>query len=228
MVVLIIYSDEITINNKYLKILPNFLATYASNACCVVQRLAWCLGHHSKAEPNKTESNRAPCVIRSSTDAPFIPLHMSWQPNPFRSHRFALDASGRVAIIVRNERPFRWIHRVALSATYTLNTWRVVHGMARRTRRQSHCNPSRAEQNRSEPNGNDLCAGLRTHWLYLFVYPESLIQFDRSASLSTRPVASLPSWGLRVAFVNSISSRRVIYEIYILYVTCQAGIGHSP
>jgi len=55
----------------------------------------------------------------------------------------------------------------------------------------------------------ELCAVLRTHRLNLFAYPDSLIHFDRSASLSTRSVASLLSWGLSVAFIGSLSSLRV-------------------
>jgi len=89
-------------------------------------------------------------VVRSSTDAPFIPLQLSWQPNPFYSLRVAHVAS----LLSWGLRVFSSYHsrRVALSLRYALNTWRFVQGLARRLMRHSHCKPSRAEQNRSEPN----------------------------------------------------------------------------
>jgi len=143
-------------------------------------------------------------VVRNSTDAPVIPLRLSWQPNPFRFLRVALDASCRVAVVVKTERRFG---RFALSAIYALNTWRVRQVLARRLRRHSHYNPSRSEPNPIGPP--ELCAGLRTHRLYLFAYPDCLIHFDRSASLPTRPVSSLLlcSTELRLGQVTLVASR---------------------
>jgi len=107
----------------------------------------------SRAEQNRSEPNRISWVVRSCTDAPFIPLQLSWQPNPFCPLRVAVGASRRVAVFVRTERRFRWITlvRVAFSVRYALNAWRVVQGLARRLRRHSHCKPSRSEQNRNDP-----------------------------------------------------------------------------
>ena len=94
--------------------------------------------------------------------------------------------------------------RVAFSVRYALNRWRVVQGLARCLSRHSHCNPSQAEQNRTEPNLNAWVVRSSTDAsLYLFSYPDSLLHSDRSASLSTCHVASLLSWVLSVAFVGS-------------------------
>jgi len=97
----------------------------------------------------------------------YVPLHLSWQPTTFRSLRVALDVSPRVALVVRTVRPFRRItRRVAFPARYALNKWRVVQGLARRLRRNSHCNPSPAEQSRTRPP--EQWAVLRMLRLYLF------------------------------------------------------------
>ena len=80
-------------------------------------------------------------VVRRSTDAPFIPLQLSWQPTPF--------CPLRVALGVRTERRFRRITLVAFFTRYALNTCRVLQGLARRVRHHSHCKPSRTD--RTEP-----------------------------------------------------------------------------
>ena len=67
----------------------------------------------SPAEQNRTDQNRAAWVVRSSTDAPFIPLRLSWQRTQFCPLRVALDASRRVALVVRTELRFRRITLVA-------------------------------------------------------------------------------------------------------------------
>jgi len=56
-------------------------------------------------EWSRIEPNRTAWVVRSSTNAPFIPLQISWQHNPC-SLRVVLDASRRVAVVVRTERTF--------------------------------------------------------------------------------------------------------------------------
>ena len=91
----------------------------------------------------------AASVVRSSTYVLCIPLQLSWQPTPFWSLRVALDTSCRVALVVRTDAshssyPSR---RVAFSVRYVLYTWRVVHGLARSLRSNSHCKASRAEPN---------------------------------------------------------------------------------
>jgi len=130
--------------------------------------------------------------VRSSTDAPFIPLQLSWQPNTFCPLRVALVASRRVALVLRTELRFRRItRRVAFSVRYVLNTWRVVQGLARRLRRHSHCEPSRTEPNRTAPN--------RTAWVVRSSTDVPFIPLQ----LSWQPNTFCP---LRVALV---ASRRV-------------------
>jgi hypothetical protein len=78
-------------------------------------------------ESNRLELNWAAQVVRSSKEAPFIPLQISWQPNPC-SLRVVLDASRRVAIVVRTERTFVG----SLVAWRSLrDTWRSVQGLAK-------------------------------------------------------------------------------------------------
>jgi len=96
-------------------------------------------------------------VLHSSPNVLFIPLQLSWQPTTICPLRVALVASCCPALVVRTERRFRRRRRVAFSVRYALNSWRVVQGLARRPRPQSHCKPSRAqpsraEYNRTEPN----------------------------------------------------------------------------
>ena len=166
-------------------------------------------------------------VVRSSTDAPVIHLRLSWQPNPFRSLRVALDASCRVAVVVRTERRFKGSlssRRVACEIRKKYMTCQAGIGQTPLASLTLQPEPSRSEPNQF--GAPEFCAVLLTHRLYLFDYPDSLIHFDRSASLSTRPVASLLSWGLSVALRDH--SRRVVCEISIKYMTCQAGIGQTP
>jgi len=68
----------------------------------------------------------------------------------------------------------------------------------------------------------------RTFRVYLFSYPDSLLHFDRSASLSTRPVASLLSCGLTLRFHHNRLSRRYLCDVRYKYMTCRAGIGQTP
>jgi len=105
----------------------------------------------TRAEPIRSEPIRTAPVVRRSTDAPVIPLRLSWQPNPFRSLRVALHASCHVAVVVGTERRVRLITLVAsrLSTRYALDTWRVRQLLATRLRRHSHWNPSRADQIRT-------------------------------------------------------------------------------
>jgi len=56
-----------------------------------------------QTEQSRIEPNRTAWAVRSSTDPPFLPLLISWQPNPFVSLRDALDTSCRVAVVVRIE-----------------------------------------------------------------------------------------------------------------------------
>jgi len=179
-----------------------------------VHRLARRLRRHShcnpsRAEQTRTEPNRTALVVRSSKDAPFIPLHISWPLNTFGSLRVDLDASCRVAVVVRNENAFvgSLSSRLVL-CEILINTWRVVQGLATRLRGYSHCNPSRAEQNRTEPK--------RTAWV---------VRRFTEAPFIPLQVSWLPSpfLLLRVdhvvrnehAFIGSLSSRRVLCEIRI-------------
>jgi len=91
-------------------------------------------------ESSRIEPNRTHWVMRSCTDAPFIPLQISWQPNPC-SLRVVLDASGRVAV-VRTDPTFVGSLVAWRSLRYT---WRSVQGLTRRLMCHSRCNPSRAE-----------------------------------------------------------------------------------
>ena len=67
----------------------------------------------TRAEPIRTEPIPTAWVVRRSMDATVIPLRLSWQPNPFRSLRVALDTSCRVAVVVRTGRLFGGITLVA-------------------------------------------------------------------------------------------------------------------
>jgi len=83
-----------------------------------VQGLARSLRLHSGwkrslAEQKRTEPNRTAWVVRSSTNAPFVPVQLSWQPNPFCPIRVPLVASCRLALVARTERLFRRITHVA-------------------------------------------------------------------------------------------------------------------
>jgi len=90
-----------------------------------------------------------PWVVRSSTYFPFILLQLFWEPNPFCPLRVALVASRCVAVVVRTDALISSYQsrRVAFSVRYALNTWRVVHGLARSRRPYSRCKPSRTEPN---------------------------------------------------------------------------------
>ena len=119
--------------------------------------------------------------------------------------------------------------RVALSARYALNTWRVRQVLARRLRRHSHCNPSPADQYRNEPNriawvvrgSTDApVLPLRLSW-----QPNPFRSLRVALDASCR-VAVLVRTERR--FCGSLSSRRVVCEIRIKYMTCQAGIGQTP
>ena len=93
--------------------------------------------------------------------------------------------SSRVAVVVKTEHIFvRSISSRRVVCEIILNMWRSVEGLARRVMRHSHCNPSPAEQNRTEPN--------RTAWVVRsctdapFIFLHSLIHFDRSGRVPSR------------------------------------------
>jgi len=95
-----------------------FSVRYVLNTWRIVQGLARRLRRHSHcnpspAEQNRTEPNRTAWLLRSSSDAPFIPLQLSWQPASFCPLHVVLVASRRVALVVRTERRFRRITLVA-------------------------------------------------------------------------------------------------------------------
>ena len=54
------------------------------------------------------------------------------------------------------------------------------------------------------------------------------VAFVASRRVASRRVASLFSWGLRVASIGSHSSRCFLSDVPIKYVACHSGIGETP
>jgi len=92
-------------------------------------------------------------VVCSSTDAPFIPLQLSWQLNPFYSLRVAHVASRRVALVVRTESLFVVSFsscRVLFEVRTKYMTFRAGIGQTPNASFTLQAEPSRTEPKRTE------------------------------------------------------------------------------
>jgi len=106
---------------------------------------------------------------------------------------------------------------------HTLNIWHVMKGLARRLRRHSHCNPSRADQNQTKSDRLSLRSSTDAPFVPLHIS----WQPNPFRSLHVTLNASLLSWGLSIAFVGSLLLHRVLCEVRIKYMTRHAWIGQT-